>query len=412
MSVTNGKVTAPVSIADIQQVLGVNSGDLGTLCRSDKINMWAKFKPVPNTMPTYMEQWDASNSRWKTEDELGNTTPWWKGRNGNYGLSFANAIVSVSLGSHNTAAAFEDLALKIDGNANGWAMESLGSADWARMTDFAGYRPQSSLPFSGISASDISATTSSEYTVFLSMRQWADTDISQRDYILPDDISQYTLHMGFVIYKKTENVYNAIAWVTDTEWRGMGIAIDNQSDGIKYYGDSYVESKLKEGETYYILPFYASEELLQGSANSSRNVSSASARLFTIPYTDFASFHVFRRYTSQTIGEPKLSNLKIRNNQYSTSVYIDSTPVGYNGGTATIDIVIAEEGWEGGSYMDPKVLYHNYWSHVTIGADENKLVGATDVISIDPSKEYDAIVEVGGEKTYFSLSKGVQPIEY
>lgn len=45
MSVTNGIVSAPVSIYDIQHVLGNGSGDLGTLCRASQINKWAKYKP-------------------------------------------------------------------------------------------------------------------------------------------------------------------------------------------------------------------------------------------------------------------------------------------------------------------------------------------------------------------------------
>ncbi len=47
MGHSNGKITAPVSIYDVQKTLGESSTDLGTLCRSLKINKWAKFKPVP-----------------------------------------------------------------------------------------------------------------------------------------------------------------------------------------------------------------------------------------------------------------------------------------------------------------------------------------------------------------------------
>lgn len=45
MSVINGIVSAPVSIYDIQQILGNGSTDLGTLCRASQINKWAKYKP-------------------------------------------------------------------------------------------------------------------------------------------------------------------------------------------------------------------------------------------------------------------------------------------------------------------------------------------------------------------------------
>ena len=46
MAYSNGMITAPVSMRDVQKALGVGSGDVGTLCRSTMINMWAKFKPI------------------------------------------------------------------------------------------------------------------------------------------------------------------------------------------------------------------------------------------------------------------------------------------------------------------------------------------------------------------------------
>lgn len=46
MAYSNGIITAPVSIRDVQRALGISSGDVGTLCRSSMINMWAKFKPI------------------------------------------------------------------------------------------------------------------------------------------------------------------------------------------------------------------------------------------------------------------------------------------------------------------------------------------------------------------------------
>ena len=49
MSYSNGLITKPVKSdtanGDIQQALGVSSGDLGTLCTSPKINVFSKYKP-------------------------------------------------------------------------------------------------------------------------------------------------------------------------------------------------------------------------------------------------------------------------------------------------------------------------------------------------------------------------------
>ena len=43
---TTGVISAPVSIADVQQALGDASNDLATLCTSNKINKWSFYKPV------------------------------------------------------------------------------------------------------------------------------------------------------------------------------------------------------------------------------------------------------------------------------------------------------------------------------------------------------------------------------
>lgn len=43
---SNGILTAPISIGDVQTVLNVSSSDLGDLCRSNKINMYSAHKPM------------------------------------------------------------------------------------------------------------------------------------------------------------------------------------------------------------------------------------------------------------------------------------------------------------------------------------------------------------------------------
>lgn len=46
MSISNGKIIAPVSIEDVKTVLGETSNDLATLCKSENINIWSKYKPI------------------------------------------------------------------------------------------------------------------------------------------------------------------------------------------------------------------------------------------------------------------------------------------------------------------------------------------------------------------------------
>lgn len=46
MPVNNGKVSRPVSISDIATAIGLDSQDLGTLCRSALVNMFSKYKSI------------------------------------------------------------------------------------------------------------------------------------------------------------------------------------------------------------------------------------------------------------------------------------------------------------------------------------------------------------------------------
>ena len=49
MSYSNGIITAPVSMSDVQSAIGSSSTDLATLCRHSNINKFARFKPVKFT---------------------------------------------------------------------------------------------------------------------------------------------------------------------------------------------------------------------------------------------------------------------------------------------------------------------------------------------------------------------------
>lgn len=58
------KITAPVSIEDVRQVLVASSRDLGTLCKHTNINPFARFKPVRLSWKSTTHQYE--NGKWKT----------------------------------------------------------------------------------------------------------------------------------------------------------------------------------------------------------------------------------------------------------------------------------------------------------------------------------------------------------
>jgi hypothetical protein len=55
MANNNVIITAPVSMYDVQQVLGESSTDLATLCKSSNINKWAKYKPIKHSSPALLQ---------------------------------------------------------------------------------------------------------------------------------------------------------------------------------------------------------------------------------------------------------------------------------------------------------------------------------------------------------------------
>ena len=71
MSFTNGIINAPVSIDDVKTAIGVTSGDLGSLCQSQKVNKFSKMKPV--AFP-FIEP-----DRTQPVSAYGKTLWWWKG---------------------------------------------------------------------------------------------------------------------------------------------------------------------------------------------------------------------------------------------------------------------------------------------------------------------------------------------
>lgn len=46
MGYSNGTVYKPVSVYDVQRALGVSSADVGTLCKSNRINKFSRYKPI------------------------------------------------------------------------------------------------------------------------------------------------------------------------------------------------------------------------------------------------------------------------------------------------------------------------------------------------------------------------------
>ena len=114
MALSNNKITAPVSVDDVKSLLGESSNDLATLCKSSKINVWAKYKP--------------------TDYNAAFSDNWSKGKDGNYGLN-----ITVDNRVSSWSALVAEYSKANNGYSNIYKRPSGGATSPYRLGDFRGY---------------------------------------------------------------------------------------------------------------------------------------------------------------------------------------------------------------------------------------------------------------------------------
>ena len=261
MSVSNGKITAPISVKDVYDCLGVgktaNGYDLGYICsnKHGKINRWSKKKPVHI----------ADSLNHKGDD-------WWKGTNRTCGIDYTKA----------KANNYKDIPSKYtsDGN-NGWDY----TPPWGnrggsvtspyRLEDFEGYFHNAQPPVIGFS---VTAKVAQRGTLTGSLRyglQSIDgTSLSFDDIYAPSadndtsDLGNY--YFGIII---TDNTGSTIY--------GRGTGGESTSWGQV----SYQCTNLTLGKTYRAYPFLSQVQLVQNSYDMA-------AQFLTLPSCTYAEFKI------------------------------------------------------------------------------------------------------------------------
>lgn len=135
MSIVNGIIQAPVTITDVKTALGETSNDLGTLCRSDKINMWAKYKPVELNKTFTSDEFDFENRKWR------DNATWYRG------ADFEGVgICGIKIAHSSTLQSLTEL---YDKGQSNWSRVKVGStfACPYRLSDFVGYKHAATAPF-------------------------------------------------------------------------------------------------------------------------------------------------------------------------------------------------------------------------------------------------------------------------
>lgn len=126
MSYSSGIISAPVSVTDVQQVLGTSATTVSALCKSASINRWSKYKPIeyPSPNPT-------------------RSGTWYKGSKVHCGWDYTSAMV--------TAPANIKACYSLTNN--GWTSEDIPST-YFRLLDFDKYYHNAVPPVSKFSCTD------------------------------------------------------------------------------------------------------------------------------------------------------------------------------------------------------------------------------------------------------------------
>lgn len=190
MSVSNGKITAPVSIDDVKSVLGESSNDVATLCKSDNINKWSKNKPIKHNClfkPTEAQKKEA-----------------------NYGISnipyyrlLGKMTQDVINGSMENATNISTLDTRIEP----WHYQQPigGYASPYRLGDFDGYFANASAPIGAITETEIESSLSGKVSVVFNKNTDTVSSLTFNDLASEKDFSNQ--YLGLCLSNGNKSFY-------------------------------------------------------------------------------------------------------------------------------------------------------------------------------------------------------------
>ena len=178
MALANGKITAPVSIDNVKSILAESSNDLATLCKSDNINKWARYKPIKH------------NCLFKPTEE--------QRKEVNYGISnipyyrlLGKMTQDVINGSMQNATNISTLDTRIEP----WHYQQPigGYASPYRLGDFDGYFANASAPIGAITETEINSSLSGKVSVVFNKNTDTVSSLTFNDLASDKDFSNQYL---------------------------------------------------------------------------------------------------------------------------------------------------------------------------------------------------------------------------
>lgn len=230
MSYSNGKIseTDPVSVTDVATALGSGSHDIGQLCASAAVNVWAKYKPV--VLADFVPL---------------RSVAWWRGTSGKCGMDIT------------TYTSLNAFFAALSGGNWQWGREMVtgGATAPYRLADFRGYNHNAVNPVGGIGATSY-VITSGAISINYDIEAVGSDNITLSDiYINGASLENY--YLGVFCYGGTGSTSSF--YCTAPSVMGASTQIVIEIDGLT---NSYAG-------TYNLVPFFSSVRLtLNGQAQA------------------------------------------------------------------------------------------------------------------------------------------------
>lgn len=230
MSHNSGVISAPVSIDDVRAVLGETSTDLAALCKSSKINVWSKYKPIKCA------------SMFSSMDGYGDIA------NAPYGVTLPDVSSSPS-------AAAKLYATTGNGYVTTGFLPTGGTTSPYRLGDFNKYNHYATAPCSDFMGTQNAYTSDRTYSYSAIVNDYS----SSGDSISLADIGDFSnMYFGVAIIKGSyTNATSIYSMKTATATMGSGAGIDVTIE--------FTSLALSAG-TYYAVPIISSEPYEENSS--------------------------------------------------------------------------------------------------------------------------------------------------
>lgn len=259
MSLSNNKITAPVSVDDVADCLGMTrSSTLADLCTSSKINVWAKYKPTvfPSPFPD----------------------DWYKAKDGNYGLN-----ITVDNRVSSWSALVAEYSKPNNGYSNIYKRPSGGATSPYRLGDFRGYNHKAKPEIS-----DYLAATNyiEDSPISLSVAYNAIT--VDGDQVSYKDVEVYKgLYFGYVITDISGKTLKLLATASTTSSYEVRIAARTLLAGNYRLYPMFCNVDYSTNHTLHGMYCYAIPNLAGGKIMTVRTASETEASKFASIFAEY-----------------------------------------------------------------------------------------------------------------------------